>query len=76
MIFYDTPAYYAKLRELDGYVGRIVDAIKEAGIYENTAAQYKTANMAVLELFEFFWREFFLFHGESGQSSVPESARF
>lgn len=28
--------YYAKLRELDGYVGRIVDAIKEAGIYENS----------------------------------------
>lgn len=33
---HDTPAYYAKLRELDGYVGRIVDAIKEAGIYENS----------------------------------------
>ena len=26
---HDTPAYYAKLKELDGYVGRIVDAIKE-----------------------------------------------
>ena len=45
-------------------------------IGDMAAAQYKTANMAVLELFEFFWREFFLFHGESGQSSVPESARF
>lgn len=33
---HDTPAYYAKLKELDGYVGRIVDAIKEAGIYENS----------------------------------------
>ena len=32
----DTPAYYAKLKELDGYVGRIVDAIKEAGIYDNS----------------------------------------
>ena len=42
-------------------------------IGDMAAAQYKTANMAVLEL---FWREFFLFHGESGQSSVPESARF
>ncbi len=25
-----------KLKELDGYVGRIVDAIKEAGIYDNS----------------------------------------
>ena len=33
---HDTPAYYAKLKELDGYVGRIVDAIKEAGIYDNS----------------------------------------
>ena len=34
---HDTPAYYAKLKELDGYVGRIVDAIKEAGIYETAS---------------------------------------
>ena len=33
---HNTPEYYAKLKELDGYVGRIVDAIKEAGIYENS----------------------------------------
>lgn len=34
---HDTPAYYAKLRELDGYVGRIVDAIKEA-VFMKTAS--------------------------------------
>lgn len=33
---HDTPAYYDKLKELDGYVGRIVEAIKEAGIYDNS----------------------------------------
>ena len=33
---HDTPAYYRKLEELDAYVGRIVEAIKKAGIYDNT----------------------------------------
>lgn len=33
---HDTPAYYAKLKELDGYIGQIVDAIKAAGIYDNS----------------------------------------
>lgn len=33
---HDTPAYYQKLEELDTYVGRIVEAIKKAGIYDNT----------------------------------------
>lgn len=33
---HDTPAYYAKLKELDGYVGQILDAIKAAGIYDDS----------------------------------------
>lgn len=33
---HDTPAYYEKLKELDGYVGQIVQAIKEAGIWDDT----------------------------------------
>lgn len=33
---HDTPGYYEKLKELDGYVGIIIDAIKKAGIYDNT----------------------------------------
>ena len=33
---HDTPAYYAKLKELDGYIGQIIDAIKEAGIYDKS----------------------------------------
>lgn len=33
---HDTQAYYDKLKELDGYIGRIVDTIKEAGIYDNS----------------------------------------
>ena len=33
---HDTPAYYAKLKELDGYIGQIVDAIKAAGIYDKS----------------------------------------
>lgn len=33
---HDTPAYYAKLKELDGYIGRILDAVKKAGIYDNS----------------------------------------
>ena len=35
-IGHDTPEYYANLKELDGYIGEIVEATKEAGIYENT----------------------------------------
>ena len=35
-IGHDTPAYYQKLKQLDGYVGRIINAIKEAGIYDDT----------------------------------------
>ena len=33
---HDTPAYYAKLVELDGYIGQIVEAAKEAGIWDDT----------------------------------------
>ena len=33
---HDTPAYYAKLQQIDGYVGRIVEAVKEAGMYDDT----------------------------------------
>ncbi|MDL2255628.1 alkaline phosphatase [Parabacteroides sp. OttesenSCG-928-G06] len=33
---HDTPAYYAKMNELDGYVGRIIQAIRDAGIWEET----------------------------------------
>lgn len=33
---HDTPEYYAKLKELDTYVGRIVQAVKEAGILNAT----------------------------------------
>lgn len=33
---HDTPAYYEKLKELDGYIGQIVDAVKEAGMLDNT----------------------------------------
>ena len=32
---HDTPAYYANLKELDGYIGEIIQATKDAGIYEN-----------------------------------------
>ena len=31
---HDTPEYYANLKELDGYIGEIVQATKDAGIYE------------------------------------------
>lgn len=34
-IGHDTPEYYANLKELDGYVGEIIQATKDAGIYEN-----------------------------------------
>ena len=33
---HDTPAYYTKLKELDTYVGQIVQAVKDAGMIENT----------------------------------------
>lgn len=33
---HDTPGYYQKLEEIDGYVGEIMNAIKEAGIWDNT----------------------------------------
>jgi arylsulfatase A-like enzyme len=33
---HDTPAYYVKLTELDGYIGRLVEAAKEAGIWDDT----------------------------------------
>ena len=32
---HNTPAYYANLTVLDGYVGAIIQATKDAGIYEN-----------------------------------------
>jgi predicted AlkP superfamily pyrophosphatase or phosphodiesterase len=33
---HDTPEYYDKLTELDGYIGQIVNAVKEAGMIEET----------------------------------------
>lgn len=33
---HDTPAYYTKLTELDGYVGQIVQAVTDAGMLEET----------------------------------------
>ncbi|MCM1031001.1 MAG: alkaline phosphatase [Oscillibacter sp.] len=33
---HDTPAYYRKLKELDDYIGQIVEAVKDAGILEKT----------------------------------------
>ena len=33
---HDTPAYYTKLEEIDGYVGQIVQAMKDAGIWEES----------------------------------------
>ena len=33
---HDTPAYYTKLTELDSYVGKIVQAVKEAGMEKET----------------------------------------
>ncbi len=33
---HDTPEYYEKMEELDGYIGDFIQATKEAGIYENT----------------------------------------
>lgn len=33
---HDTPAYYAKLKELDGYIGEIVQAVTDAGMLDET----------------------------------------
>lgn len=33
---HDTPEYYAKLKVLDGYVGEIVQAVKDAGMLDET----------------------------------------
>lgn len=33
---HDTPAYYAKMKELDGYIGEIVQAVKDAGMLDET----------------------------------------
>lgn len=33
---HDTPAYYKKLTELDGYIGQIVEAVKDAGMLDET----------------------------------------
>lgn len=33
---HDTPEYYAKMEELDACLGRIVEAVKEAGIYDDS----------------------------------------
>ena len=34
--YHDTPEYYAKLKELDGKIAQIVQAVQAAGIYEET----------------------------------------
>ncbi|MDD4661463.1 MAG: alkaline phosphatase [Massilibacteroides sp.] len=33
---YNTEEYYVKVTELDGYMGEIIQAVKDAGIYDNT----------------------------------------
>lgn len=33
---HDTPAYYTTMKELDGYVGQIIEAVKEAGMLDET----------------------------------------
>lgn len=33
---HDIPVYYEKLKELDGYVGQIVQAVKDAGMWDDT----------------------------------------
>ena len=33
---FDSPEYYSDLKELDGYIGDIITAVKEAGIYDDT----------------------------------------
>lgn len=36
VIGHDTPEYYAKLHEIDGYIARIVKAVEEAGMLDET----------------------------------------
>jgi predicted AlkP superfamily pyrophosphatase or phosphodiesterase len=33
---HDTPEYYATLTRLDGYIGKIIEAVKKAGFYDKT----------------------------------------
>jgi predicted AlkP superfamily pyrophosphatase or phosphodiesterase len=33
---HDTPGYYATLTRLDGYIGKIIEAVKKAGMYDET----------------------------------------
>ena len=33
---HDTPSYYKTLKELDGYIGQIVEAVKKAGMMDET----------------------------------------
>jgi len=33
---HDTPAYYKKIHELDGYIGEIMQAVKDAGMWDET----------------------------------------
>lgn len=33
---FDSPEYYEKLKDLDSYVGQVIEAVKRAGIYDNT----------------------------------------
>lgn len=33
---HDTPGYYTTMKELDGYVGQIIEAVKEAGMLDET----------------------------------------
>jgi predicted AlkP superfamily pyrophosphatase or phosphodiesterase len=33
---HDSDGYYEKVKQLDGYIGKIIQATKEAGIYDNT----------------------------------------
>ena len=35
-IGHDTPEYYQSLAEVDGYIGRVIQALKDAGIYDQT----------------------------------------
>lgn len=35
-IGHDTPEYYTKLNELDGYIGQMVEAVKDAGMWDET----------------------------------------
>ncbi|HUN02006.1 MAG TPA: alkaline phosphatase [Niabella sp.] len=35
-IGHNTPEYYQKLHELDGYIGKIINGLKESGMYDNT----------------------------------------